>query len=47
MQPITSDDIAEAIHWVVTLPAHVNINTMELMPTAQASGPFAVVRKPA
>ncbi|RAK52506.1 SDR family NAD(P)-dependent oxidoreductase [Phenylobacterium deserti] len=43
-QPITAEDIAEAVFWVTTLPAHVNINTMELMPTCQAPGPLQVVR---
>jgi hypothetical protein len=33
------------VHWVVTRPAHVNINRIELMPTMQAFGPFAVSRK--
>jgi hypothetical protein len=29
----------------VTRPAHVNVNTIELMPVDQAFGPFAVHRK--
>jgi len=45
LQPLTGDDIAEAIYWVATLPGHVNINTLELMPTNQAFGPFAFSRK--
>jgi 3-hydroxy acid dehydrogenase/malonic semialdehyde reductase len=44
--PITADDIAEAVAWVVRLPRHVNINRIEMMPTCQASGPLAVKRKP-
>ncbi|WP_374574695.1 SDR family NAD(P)-dependent oxidoreductase [Phenylobacterium sp.] len=44
VQPLTAEDIAEAVHWVSTLPAHVNINTLEVMPTCQAAGPLAVVR---
>ncbi len=44
VQPLTADDIAEAVHWASALPAHVNINTIELMPTCQAPGPLAVVR---
>jgi len=43
-QPLTADDIAEAVHWAATLPAHVNINVIELMPTCQAAGPLNVVR---
>ena len=45
MQPLTADDIAEAIHWAATLPAHVNVNTVELMPTAQSFAPFQVARE--
>jgi 3-hydroxy acid dehydrogenase/malonic semialdehyde reductase len=44
MQPLTPDDIAESIHWAATLPAHVNVNTIELMPTAQSFAPFQVAR---
>ena len=39
MQPLTPDDIAESIHWAATLPAHVNVNTIELMPTSQSFAP--------
>jgi len=42
--PLTAEDIAEAISWVVRLPAHVNINRIEMMPTCQAIGPFAIKR---
>lgn len=45
MQPLTGQDIAEAVHWCVNLPAHMNVNRMEIMPTAQSFGPFAVHRK--
>lgn len=43
--PINAEDIAEAVSWVVHLPAHVNINRIEMMPTCQASGPLAVKRR--
>ena len=43
-EPLTADDIAEAVVWVVGLPKHVNINRIEMMPTCQAAGPFAVKR---
>jgi NADP-dependent 3-hydroxy acid dehydrogenase YdfG len=36
-QPLTAGDVAEAVYYVTTLPAHVNINDLVLMPTAQAS----------
>jgi 3-hydroxy acid dehydrogenase/malonic semialdehyde reductase len=45
MQPLTADDIAEAVHWAASLPAHVNVNTVELMPTAQSFAPFQVARE--
>ena len=44
MQPLTPDDVAESIHWAATLPAHVNVNTIELMATAQSFAPFQVAR---
>jgi 3-hydroxy acid dehydrogenase/malonic semialdehyde reductase len=45
LKPLTGQDIAEAVHWVATLPDHVNINLVELMPTTQAFGPFAFSRE--
>lgn len=44
MRPLTGDDVAEAIYWAATLPPHVNINTVELMPTQQSFAPFQVDR---
>lgn len=40
-------DIAEAVRWVVSLPAHVNVNSLEIMPVSQSWAPFAVHRAPA
>jgi serine 3-dehydrogenase (NADP+) len=45
MDPMTADDIANTIHWVATLPRHLNINTLELMPVSQSWAGFAVTRK--
>jgi serine 3-dehydrogenase len=45
MDPMTAEDIAETIWWVANLPPHVNINTLELMPTSQSFAGFAVTRK--
>ena len=42
--PLTAVDIAEAAYWVATLPAHVNINQLEMMPTCQGYGPLTVKR---
>ena len=44
MDPLTADDLAKSIHWVATLPAHVNINTIELMPVSQSWAGFTVTR---
>jgi len=44
MIPLTGEDIAECVSWCAHLPAHVNINTIELMPTHQAFSAFAVNR---
>jgi len=43
-QPLMPEDIADAVHWVATRPAHVNINVLQLMPVCQAFGPLAVKR---
>ncbi len=44
MQPLTAFDIANAIHWCATLPAHVNVNRMELMPVTQSFSAFSIDR---
>jgi NADP-dependent 3-hydroxy acid dehydrogenase YdfG len=44
IQPMTPDDIAETIFWSATLPRHVNINRMQMMPVMQAFGPVAAKR---
>ena len=35
--PLSAEDVADVVFYVTTLPAHVNINDLVLMPTAQAS----------
>ena len=44
MDPMTAEDIAETIYWVATLPAHLNINALELMPVSQSWAGFTVTR---
>jgi 3-hydroxy acid dehydrogenase/malonic semialdehyde reductase len=44
-EPLTADDIADAIHWCVSRPPHVNINAVQMMPVCQAFGPLPVKRK--
>ncbi|MCW3797662.1 SDR family NAD(P)-dependent oxidoreductase [Sphingomonas sp. BN140010] len=45
MDPMTPEDLAETIWWIATLPSHLNINTLELMPTRQSFAGFSVTRK--
>jgi serine 3-dehydrogenase len=45
MNPMTAEDISETIWWVANLPPHVNINTIELMPTSQSFAGFSIARK--
>lgn len=35
--PLTGEDIADAVYYVASLPDHVNINDLVIMPTAQAN----------
>ncbi|NGY06298.1 SDR family oxidoreductase [Solimonas terrae] len=42
--PLSADDIAETVYWIATRPAHVNINTISLMPECQAFSAFTVKR---
>ena len=44
-KPLVAEDIAEIIHWVTSVPPHVNINAMEIMPVCQGWGPLAVNRE--
>jgi 3-hydroxy acid dehydrogenase / malonic semialdehyde reductase len=45
VKPLSGADVAEAILWCLTLPAHVNVNAVELMPVQQAFSPFSIARK--
>ena len=42
--PMTADDIADQIHYVATLPPHLNINRLEIMPVTQSFAGFQVHR---
>ncbi|MFM2042191.1 MAG: hypothetical protein RLY86_767 [Pseudomonadota bacterium] len=44
--PLTAEDVAESVVWAATLPPHMNINRIELMPTTQGPGPLSVHRSP-
>lgn len=41
---LSAQDVAEAVVWATTLPAHVNINRIEMMPISQAPGGPVVYR---
>lgn len=41
---MTSEDLAEVVHAVTSLPAHVNVNVLEVMPVCQGFSPFAIDR---
>ncbi|WP_263140870.1 SDR family oxidoreductase [Pseudomonas sp. RIT-PI-AD] len=43
-EPIQPGDIAETIFWILNQPAHININSLELMPVSQSWAGFAVDR---
>lgn len=47
VNPMTAEDIADTILWVATLPPHLNINRLELMPVNQDFAGFAVHREQA
>jgi 3-hydroxy acid dehydrogenase / malonic semialdehyde reductase len=44
VHPMSAEEIAESVFWSCTLPRHVNINRLQLMPVQQAFGPFAFHR---
>jgi 3-hydroxy acid dehydrogenase/malonic semialdehyde reductase len=43
-EPLTAKDIAETCYWIATLPSHININSIEMMPTCQGFGAFNIKR---
>jgi 3-hydroxy acid dehydrogenase/malonic semialdehyde reductase len=45
LQPLTAEDIAEAVDWATSQPDHFNVNTIELMPVAQSFAPLQIHRQ--
>lgn len=43
--PMTAEDIAEQLFYIATLPPHLNINRLEIMPVTQSFAGFQVDRK--
>ncbi|WP_108124526.1 SDR family oxidoreductase [Saccharospirillum mangrovi] len=44
-EPIQPDDIADTVFWIATLPAHLNVNQLEIMPVSQSWSPFTIHRQ--
>ncbi|PHV10303.1 SDR family NAD(P)-dependent oxidoreductase [Chitinimonas sp. BJB300] len=44
-QPLMPEDIASVVEWLATLPPHININVLEMMPVCQAPSALAIHRK--
>jgi serine 3-dehydrogenase len=44
-QAMTADDIADTIFWIASLPSHLNVNRLELMPVSQSYAGFQVHRQ--
>ena len=42
---LSADDIAGMVEWVATQPAHVNVNTIEVMPVQQSFSPLQIHRR--
>ena len=42
--PLTAQDIADTAYWIATLPQHININSIEMMPTCQGFSPLTIKR---
>ncbi len=42
--PMTPEDIADVLFWIASLPPHMNVNRIELMPVTQSFAPFQVFR---
>lgn len=43
-KPLTATDVADIIYWVNSVPDHVNVNTLEVMPVCQAWSALTVNR---
>ena len=44
VEPMTAEDSADILHWIATLPPHININAIEMMPVNQSFAGFQVAR---
>lgn len=44
LQPLSAEDVIDAVEATLRFPAHMNVNAIELMPVQQAFAPLAVHR---
>jgi serine 3-dehydrogenase len=44
MDPMTAEDTADLLWWIATLPPHLNVNALEVMPVNQSFAGFQVAR---
>ena len=44
-QPMSAGDIADVVYWIATLPSHLNVNRLEIMPVSQSFAGFQVHRE--
>ncbi len=44
-QPLTGEDVADIIYFTTQLAPHININSLEVMPTCQAWGPLKISKE--
>ena len=42
---MSAEDVAETILWIATLPPHLNVNRLEMMPTSQSFAGFQIARE--
>jgi 3-hydroxy acid dehydrogenase / malonic semialdehyde reductase len=44
-EPLTPEDIADAVHWVASRPPRINVNVLQVMPVVQTFGPLVINRR--
>lgn len=44
-QPMTGEDIAQTLLWIASLPAHLNVSILEIMPVTQSLAGFQIARE--
>jgi NADP-dependent 3-hydroxy acid dehydrogenase YdfG len=44
-EPLTAEDIANTVYWLASLPDHVTVTALTMMPNCQSFAPLAVRRQ--